>query len=646
MQLNRLKIFYIALCLFFVVGAFVTAYVSGEQVEDLPDMSWQKPEYFVGYFNNYLNQKVNPMTLGDVFVTEYIEHPDEPTGVVPLYPTQAVIQERSMVNCSITEIETYLVPDDNNTYGTIVGIGLYVKRGESGRWELEKYDTVSTAGDGSQVIEVVIETPRITFDAEGGSIRIVITNFGTEINEAVYVPSVIDTSERSSFSGMNTIVDIEEALFLTIKNKYQMVKGYRYYVDYKRFVGLQLHKVAYKQDDKDIAINSNEIIAIFDYPTLIRKDSITNRYSNFRSLFGNFLNIVDPKLVTNIEEILVQIPIIGTFFKYKPYEIDLSYATTSQKSDINIQEYVDRLVESSQNNLEHASQPAIQTMLLSQNIDAVHPSDYYDLIEYFNHTFVSDYNELEKQDKFTFTQLDWKTFKLELSEQRQTEWVLDLTESMDTMITEINPIPGRDNLEHRSFRWLLNKLNGGYYSSKERGSTGIQAIKQRVETRFSVDKNSGENFKHLVKQVENIAVPNYNDLRVVTDPALGTFSLLNKEGIVVQKYDMINMQESAGKSVSLLTSQSEKIFLWLQKTFGPWSNLQVPDEQPAYEWRDFLYSMDDDRDGNELFLGGSTSNINSLAYNGIERPLDFTLQTEDTPRGWYRGDATINIQGE
>ena len=81
-------------CLFFVLGAFVTAYMNGKQVESIPDRSWQTPEYFVGYFNNYLNQKINPMTLGDVFVTEYIEHPDESTGVVPLYPTQTVIQER------------------------------------------------------------------------------------------------------------------------------------------------------------------------------------------------------------------------------------------------------------------------------------------------------------------------------------------------------------------------------------------------------------------------------------------------------------------------------------------------------------------------------------------------------------------------
>ncbi|MFX0171327.1 MAG: hypothetical protein ACFE9L_05355 [Candidatus Hodarchaeota archaeon] len=64
---------------------------------------------------------------------------------------------------------------------------------------------------------------------------------------------------------------------------------------------------------------------------------------------------------------------------------------------------------------------------------------------------------------------------------------------------------------------------------------------------------------------------------------MGTFTILNAEGKIVQKYDMLHGGEFAGASVSLLNSNTEKIFLWLQKTFGPWSNLQVPDEKPAYE---------------------------------------------------------------
>ncbi|MFX0171326.1 MAG: hypothetical protein ACFE9L_05350 [Candidatus Hodarchaeota archaeon] len=52
--------------------------------------------------------------------------------------------------------------------------------------------------------------------------------------------------------------------------------------------------------------------------------------------------------------------------------------------------------------------------------------------------------------------------------------------------------------------------------------------------------------------------------------------------------------------------------------------------------------MDDDRDENELFLEGDINNINSIAYNGIERPLDLTIQTEDTPKGWYRGGKTYD----
>ena len=161
MEINRLKPFYISLCVFFLVGAFVTAYVNGQQVQTVPDNNWHTPEYFVGYFNNYLNQKVNPMTLGDVMVTEYLENPSEPTGVVPLYPTQAVVQDRTLVNSIITELETYVSTGDNTQYGTTIGIGVYLKEGKRDQWELQKYKTFTTGNEPNKVIKITIETPRI-----------------------------------------------------------------------------------------------------------------------------------------------------------------------------------------------------------------------------------------------------------------------------------------------------------------------------------------------------------------------------------------------------------------------------------------------------------------------------------------------------
>lgn len=68
-EMSRWKLFYISLCLFFVLGAMATGYIQGEQLKAYPDMSWRTPKNFVGYFNNWINQKVNPTTLGDVLIT-------------------------------------------------------------------------------------------------------------------------------------------------------------------------------------------------------------------------------------------------------------------------------------------------------------------------------------------------------------------------------------------------------------------------------------------------------------------------------------------------------------------------------------------------------------------------------------------------
>ena len=126
MTLDRSKLYYISLTLFFVLGAFVTAYVQGENTETRPDMSRNTPEFFVGYFNNYLHEKVTPSTMADVLITEYITHPMEATGVVPLHPAQSVSQENYLVNCSVSEFDTYISTGED-TFGTIIGVGVYRK---------------------------------------------------------------------------------------------------------------------------------------------------------------------------------------------------------------------------------------------------------------------------------------------------------------------------------------------------------------------------------------------------------------------------------------------------------------------------------------------------------------------------------------
>jgi len=566
MQINRFKFFYISLCLFFVVGAFVTAYTTGQQMENLPDTSWQRPEYFVGYFNNYLNQKVNPMTLGDILVTEYLERPAEPTGVFPLYPTQTVVQERTYVNSSITSIETYLVSGGNSTFGTTVGIGLYTKFGPTQMWKLQGYETISTAGEPDQTYEVTINTPKIRFGSEGGSLRIVITNFGTEISEVVYVPTIIDASPRSSFSGINTVVDSEDALFLTVKDQYQTIKGHRYYVNYESRVGIEFHRVAYEMRGQDIALKSNEIIALFGYPTLTRLDSDLKRYISFETLFDTLLPTLDKRFLTNVEELLCQVPIISTFFRYKRVESVVSHATRSTQYDVLITDYANQLMEQSQTDLTKASQPVIQTMLLSKERDIRSPYDYVELMTYFNETFVEDYNKLEGHNTYHFTQLDYKTYELKLTGQQQKTWRFDLTKGIETMITELNPIPGREDLTGQSFRGLLNDLNKLYYSSQNKGTTGIKEIKSRKDPKMTKIPSSDVQLAHLITLVEDISVPDYRDLQIISRPAFGTFEIVDEEGKLIQKYDMLHDGELAGVSVSLLSSNSEKIFLWLQKT--------------------------------------------------------------------------------
>lgn len=110
MQVNRMKIYHISLCLFFVLGGFGTAFLNGEQAQTYPDTSWNTPKNFVGYHNNYINQKINPSTMGDILITEYVEHPQEATGIVPLFPTQSVVQEMDYINTTVSDMTLELIP--------------------------------------------------------------------------------------------------------------------------------------------------------------------------------------------------------------------------------------------------------------------------------------------------------------------------------------------------------------------------------------------------------------------------------------------------------------------------------------------------------------------------------------------------------
>lgn len=284
MSISRTKIYYISFCLFFLLGGFVTAFVNGQQADNDTDMSWNRPEKFVAYMNSYLNEKVNPSTLADILITQYVEHPLEATNTMPLYPTQSIMQDRFLVNCSITEIETYIVPDEKTGIGTDVVIGFFVKWPNSNKWELKSYQTVSTEDVESSSMKITIETPRINFNEEGGQIRVVFTNFGNEYSDVVYIPTFIENSENGDFKGLNTVVNGDESIFLTIKNRFRKLYGSKFYVTYDRFEGIEYHEQSLNSDDcGEISMDKDEIIALFDYPSLVRRDLYQYQYDENRA---------------------------------------------------------------------------------------------------------------------------------------------------------------------------------------------------------------------------------------------------------------------------------------------------------------------------------------------------------------------------
>ena len=236
-------------------------------------------------------------------------------------------------------------------------------------------------------------------DSEGGQIKIVITNFGNKSSDVIYVPKTISKETSESFYGMNTLVNSENALFLTIKNQLREIRGYRYVVDYDRLVGIQLHKLKYNsgKDGAQIRPIEDEIVAIFDYPSLERRDSIDKKYSNFESIISGLLPWVDKGAIAFAEKILGNIPFFKNLMNYHP-QIKISYTTSNLEAKTNILEFVDSIAARTQSVFDEVVQPSIQTLILGrENNDEPLLKTNDDLIQQFNKTFISEYNRLEKK---------------------------------------------------------------------------------------------------------------------------------------------------------------------------------------------------------------------------------------------------------
>lgn len=128
--------------------------------------------------------------MGDVLVTEYIEHPQEATGVIPLFPTQSIVPEMRYTNTTLTDLDLNIIPGEDSVYGTTVGIAVFTKMSSEVGWELRRYETRSTADVNQGAIQVHIGLPRMRFEAEGGILKLVITNFGTEVSDLIYFPTI------------------------------------------------------------------------------------------------------------------------------------------------------------------------------------------------------------------------------------------------------------------------------------------------------------------------------------------------------------------------------------------------------------------------------------------------------------------------
>ena len=644
MDYNQTKYYYITLCVFFIAGAFATAYVTGQQVESLPDMSWQTPDNFVAYVNSYLNEKVNPSTLADVLVTQYIDHPLEATNVMPLYPMQSIIQERFLVNCSITELESYLVPGDEYDVGTTVGIGFFTKDISGTKWKLQSYQTVETQDLMNKSVKMVIETPRMIFDADGGFIRIAITNFGTERSDVVYIPTMQDDSSTSEFYGVNTAVDKDESIFMTIKNVYRKLYGARYVVTYEQHEGIMYHEQTFTTTSEgEVAIDQDKIIALFEHPSLLRKDSILNPYSEFETTIQKLFPTIDPRFVHDMNDLLKSIPVIGSFFKFKPQIPIPTYTTMTEKTNVNILDYSDQLLMRSQNDLDYITQPVLRTLKLSSvpeeigsggdeniigSLDTKH-----ELMDYFERTFIQDYNEFETTIEYELVERDSTTLELIKSGQQTNKWIIDLTQPPDRMVSEITLLNPKNKVEKVSIQGLLNALNKQYYSPNTKGTAGLMVINGRKSAQIIPETSPDVSFGHLVRLLRGVNVPSYTNMKIVSKPEVGSFTIYGSEDKVIQQYYMFDDREFRGATQSLVSSQENRINMFLTKLLGPWSNLQVPDTRPVDQWVQHLYAMEDDKDENNYW---------SPLFND-SRPLALSeVGVGDTTKGWYMGDGLHN----
>ncbi|MFW9856830.1 MAG: hypothetical protein ACFFFG_17410 [Candidatus Thorarchaeota archaeon] len=636
MALDRSKTYYVALCVFLVVGGLATAYSTGREVQLIPHNPKRTPDKVVAYLNSYLNEKVNPTTLSDVLVTQYIEHPHEATDVMPLYPTQSIVQEYFLVNCSLTEIEFYLVPGED-PIGTDVGISIYTKPTNDSVWRLERYQPVSTRGLESTSQHIIIEAPRITVGHEGTYLRVMITNFGDENSDVVYVPLHRNFNEKITFSGINTAVDTDMGIFLTIKNRFRKLYGYRYFAVYEPGDGVQFYRSMYRTDQKGTpSVKSSEVIALFDDLTLLRKDSIYEPYIEFESPLEMFLprEIKESNLVQHVYRILKGIPGIGALFQYKPTPVVYSMGTsTVHKEDETFLTFTDRLIRQAQSDINFISVPVLKTLNLGREDGVLSLEEKINRLDSFEKHFVSVYNELESQ--FTYEMNDISPTQIELTKTDErgkllSKWYFDLSRSLDEMVSEISVLDLTQSVTRISFLSLLNTLNSQYFSSKERGTSATQEIGRREHFHL-VSQASTLNFNHLTKLMADVAKPEFlsDNVTILSNPNNGTFMVIDGTGKIVQEFMLAGSSEYFGISNPLVPSQENRLQMWLAKTFGPWANLQVPDKRPADTWSTTLYSMDEERDENDYW----TPLIN------YSRPLALSPGgVGTTSRGWYAGN--------
>ncbi|MFW9856890.1 MAG: hypothetical protein ACFFFG_17710 [Candidatus Thorarchaeota archaeon] len=638
MDLRKNLFYYVAFCVFFFVGAIAQAYEQGTVLTTLPDTSANTPERLAGYLNSYLEQKVNPSTMADVLLTEYIQHPQDPTGLVPLFPSQSVVQEQWFTNVTLSTLETHVVPEGGAT-GTKVGFALYSQRRNDTRWRQLGYSVYAITGGETTPLKIRFQINPLSFDAMGGRLKIILTNFGTTDSDLLYIPVLARTDPHTEFSAINTVVNAENALYLTITHQRRDIRGIRFIADYKKHIGIRLHEVILAETDQgQIYRKKSEIVGIFDYPTLERIDSFLQPVSKHKTILDKLFPSLDNKIRSSLNDLFIGIPIINYFFKYTPSSSTTSSATRIEIPVQNFIDFVDQLARRSQTELEFASRPALQSLILSRKFSSRNGmGDYSELMSLFEGIFVTDYNNLDHRSKYAVEQNGNGKYLLELTGERRGKWLFDLTQDDEYFITEHNLIPGqRSSPRKYSLLSLLNMINQQYYSAKETGSQGIQKLRSRGLGQIIAEYDNEASFDHLKRLIRDIERPSYEGIVIDPDTQNGLIRIFDLDGILQQQYGVYNPEALLGVGYDgIVNSQSEKIHSWITRSIAPWSNLQVPDERPVDSWSDLIYSMDIDRDDSpaELFLPYlNTSRPDALSVPGVG----------DTTKGWYMGNGAYD----